>query len=604
MIEKKGAFLTQHPLFLVLVICGCIGFAFGLSTSTWQVTVETGQVLSGIVQYPKDNAFYMYHIKVFTIINQFSALLLRIGFSERIASIFISGLLGLLSFEAIGTVIFAVSGNAILSILGVILIYLTDFTGHGVVYPIWLMGQPHTYGILGTSFAVLCIGLLGCRAYRAGLFCVALAPCVHPSIGLWMALMVAVCALLDWRFVSTVFKKYYPYFLTGLFITALSAAYQIHLMRDLPQIDPQIKEQYFNAYIKYWDSHRTPLYWQGDASNGHFPWGVVYCLYSIITGLIGQKLFKENRAVVFIFRIVTVSGILSLLLGFLTQLPPDRIPPILLIFMPGRFINVNNLALVALLYGILTTDSSKSYTINFRIFALLVISSLFSRHDEAIVVVLAILLFWVGYLTFGKPAYSRYKEHRIKNGYVYLTLIGIVLCLAINLPREKYVNRFIRSPERFEDWTNNKFYSTISNRNGLLLITHYSAQIQVRTRRKILVDMSSPNFFSYTPESAIVFDRILRRIYGVDLLTPLPEHLQHQEVFSELYKPVWEERAQTDWQEIRREFDVTDVLTPLDWKLNLPVVDRNEMTILYSIPAPSQDLLSYQVDLKDIQYCP
>ncbi len=601
MLEQKGALLTQRPLCLVFAICGCIGFAFGLSTSTWQVTVETGQVLSGIVQYPKDNAFYMYHIKVFTIMNQFSALLLRIGFSERFACIFISGFLGLLSFEAIGTVIFAVSGNVVLSILGVILIYLTDFTGHGVVYPIWLMGLPHTYGILGTSFAVLCIGLLGCRAYHGGLFCIALAPCVHPSIGFWIALIVAVCALLDWRFVSSVFKKYYPYFLVGLFITALSAAYQIHLMQDLPQIDPQIKEQYFNAYIKYWDSHRTPLYWQGDASDGHFPWGVVYCLYSIITGLIGQKLFKENKATVLVFRIVAISGILSLLLGFLTQLPPDKIPSILLIFMPGRFINVNNLALVALLYGILTTDSHRSYTANLRIFAVLVLTSLFTRYDEAIAVVLVIILLWIGYLTFGNQAFMLLnRKHRIRNGYVYLTLIGIVLCLAINLPREKYVNRFIRSPERFNDWTNNEFYSTISNRDGLLLITHYSAQIQVRTRRRILVDMASPNFFSYTPESAIVFDRILRRIYGVDLLTPLPEHLQHQEVFSELYKPVWEERAQTDWQEIRREFDVTDVLTPLDWKLNLPVVDRNETTILYSIPAPSQDLLSYHVNLKDI----
>jgi len=69
MLEQKGSLLTQRPLCLVFAICGCIGFAFGLSTSTWQVTVEVGQVLSGIVQYPKDNAFYMYHIKVFTIIN-------------------------------------------------------------------------------------------------------------------------------------------------------------------------------------------------------------------------------------------------------------------------------------------------------------------------------------------------------------------------------------------------------------------------------------------------------------------------------------------------------------------------------------------------------
>ena len=46
MLEQKGSLLTQRPLCLVFAICGCIGFAFGLSTSTWQVTVEVGQVLA------------------------------------------------------------------------------------------------------------------------------------------------------------------------------------------------------------------------------------------------------------------------------------------------------------------------------------------------------------------------------------------------------------------------------------------------------------------------------------------------------------------------------------------------------------------------------
>ena len=582
--ENIDGQLDQRSLLLGFAICGCIGFAFGLSNSTWQVTVETGQVLSGIVEYPKDNPFYMYHIKVFTIVNHFSSLLLRVGISERVASIIISGLLGLISFEAIGTLIFTISRNVFLSIIGVMLIYLADFTGDGVVYPIWLMGQSHTYGILGTSFAVLSVGLLGCRAYRASLFCIALAPCVHPSIGLWIALVVAVCALLDWRFSSQVLMKYYPYFLAGLLITALSAAYQIHLMVNLPKIDLHIKEQYLNAFIKYWDSHRIAFYWQANSQNRHFPWGIIYCLYSIFASLIGQKLFKENRSIVMVFRIVTLSGILSLLLGFLTQLPQERVPSILLIFMPGRYVNINNLMLVALLYGILTADSNKPYTANYKVFALLVISSFFSRHDEVKVVVLAILLIWVAYLTYGKPALDRYKVQRSQKGYAYLTLICMVLYLTINLPREKYFTNFIWSPEPLEDRTNNKFYSTISKRDGLLLITHYSSLIQLKTRRAILADMASPNFFTYAPESAIVFNRILEQVYGVDLLTPPPAHLRHLEIRPELYKALWESRDLLKWQNIRQIFSVTDVLAPIDWNLKLPIIAKDKTAILYEIP--------------------
>jgi hypothetical protein len=69
--------------------------------------------------------------------------------SERIVSIVFSGLLGMVSFQAISLFIFAISRNIYISVIGVIFIYLTNLVGDGVVYPIWLLGQQHTYGMLG-----------------------------------------------------------------------------------------------------------------------------------------------------------------------------------------------------------------------------------------------------------------------------------------------------------------------------------------------------------------------------------------------------------------------------------------------------------------------
>jgi hypothetical protein len=40
-----------------------------------------------------------------------------------------------------------------------------------------------------------------------------------------------------------------------------------------------------------------------------------------------------------------------------------------------------------------------------------------------------------------------------------------------------------------------------------------------------------------------------------------------------------------EWREIGREFSVTDILTPADWRLSLPAAAEGEGMVLYEIPA-------------------
>ena len=55
----------------VLIVSGVLGFAVGaIKFPTWQVAVESAQVVAGIVQYPAGNPFYIYHVKLWTILTQ------------------------------------------------------------------------------------------------------------------------------------------------------------------------------------------------------------------------------------------------------------------------------------------------------------------------------------------------------------------------------------------------------------------------------------------------------------------------------------------------------------------------------------------------------
>jgi hypothetical protein len=96
--------------------------------------------------------FSLYHAELWTILHQALAVLLRIGFSEILLSKLLSGVIGMLSLQALAMVVYAVSGDALVSMGTAGLFFVTRATDFGVLYPIYLMGTSHTYGIVGLSY--------------------------------------------------------------------------------------------------------------------------------------------------------------------------------------------------------------------------------------------------------------------------------------------------------------------------------------------------------------------------------------------------------------------------------------------------------------------
>ena len=64
----------------VLLLSGILGFGVGMiGFPDWQVAVETAQVVAGLVPYPPDNIFYIYHTRLWTALHQMLAVALRRG---------------------------------------------------------------------------------------------------------------------------------------------------------------------------------------------------------------------------------------------------------------------------------------------------------------------------------------------------------------------------------------------------------------------------------------------------------------------------------------------------------------------------------------------
>src|SRR5207247_11253000 len=110
----------------------------------WQVGVETSQMLVGFVQYPHSNLLFIYHIKLWTLLHPICAPLLAAGVSEIRLSLILSGVLGMVTFQALSMVVYAFSHDVLMSIGAAALIFFTRAAEYGPVFGLFLLGTENS----------------------------------------------------------------------------------------------------------------------------------------------------------------------------------------------------------------------------------------------------------------------------------------------------------------------------------------------------------------------------------------------------------------------------------------------------------------------------
>jgi hypothetical protein len=588
----------------VLVVSGALGLGVGLAWADWQVCVETAQVLAGLVRYPPDNPFFIYHVKLWTLLHQVCALLLKAGLSEMTVSILISGLMGMLSLQALALVVYALSRSVALAIGAACLIVFTGAADHGVMYPVMLFGTSHTYGAIGLSYVVLVVGLLGSGWTRSAAFLLGLAPAVHPSLGLWLGLLLAVVVLWDYRRARVELRPALPHLAAGAVLTAASLAVQLGMRPELPSLEPGEARRYLSAFVGFWDWHRQPVYIHRI--------GVRFNLGAMALALIWLRWFAADlpRPATWLLRFVAVSAALSVGLVFVSWLPPDSVPITLLVLMPSRLLNINAMIAVAVLFGLL--GAYRSGAASHVVTALLSLGLLLGdssalwgflpggpwvvwrRYIDPLQVVgiaaVALIVVAVspaadaarsGQRAAGEPgsrgARGRLASARIVSG----SLLGSAAILLLLLGWQRASNLGWAS---FGDAAERALFETAAAGEGLLLTGGDLHLIQLRTRRPVLIDGGGLDALPYSLEAAPEMERILREVYGIDLFHPPREARGGGRVPQSANRQVWERYSLEQWREIRRRYHVTQVLSNADWRLDLPPLALSRWLKLNEIP--------------------
>lgn len=587
----------RWQVFGVLAVSGVLGFRVGaVGFPDWQVAVESAQVAAGLVEYPPGNPFYIYHTKLWTVLHQVLAVLLLSGVSEISLSVLVSGLLGMVSFQALSMVVYALAGDPLLAIGSAPLVFFGRMAEFGVVYPIWLVGTSHTYGVLGLSYVVLVAALLGAGCYRTGGILLGAAPAVHPSLGAWLILIVALCFAWDLRRSRHDLRPGLPYFLAGCGLTLISLVVQLAVISDAPPIASAAADRYLAAFVAYWDAHRRPV--------RPFSDGVLLNIGVLALALLWLRFFVADlpRPAVFLLRLVAVTAVLGLGFSAVSWIPPDRQPRFFLIAMPPRLLNINAMIFAAVLMGL--TGRYRNMLWGQVLMLLLVGEMLLSSRS----------LVWAG-------ADQAVVPHVFYNPLNTLaaTSLGLIVCVgvstwrrraasasALDAPRRPaalaigtsraavlgllvYVGaRTMQLPlqrtDPFLDRTTDIVLHLAAEGQGLLATGGELHLVQLRTRRPVLLDGGGLDGLPYSLEGAPEMERILRDVYSIELLNPPEEARRAGMIPRGLGKTIWEGYSPEKWQAIAQTYNVTQVLAYADWTLKLPVAARNRTFTLYDIP--------------------
>lgn len=563
----------------VLAASGVIGFVLGVAHVEWQWAVEHAQVLSGVVAYPPDRPTTTLLAGPWSLLNQILALALGAGATEGALSWVLSGLLGSVSCQAIATLVFAISGRAMLSIAGLFVVMASRATDWGPSYPIALFGTGHTYGVAGLSLGALAIGLAGCGALRSSAWIVGLLPAVHASLGAFLWIVVgfawAVIALTDRARAREIARAAYAPLAFALALVVSS--YLFARMLAPPALpageDPAA---YLRAFLEHWDGHRRPV----AAFDPSVRIALGLSLVSIVSFRLDRARAPESLRVMWL--VAAVSGLLGFIAILATQIDPARQPAWMIAIMPGRLLNIALMLAAPVLFGLSVVQPGRAGVIAP---ALLATGLLFSRKSAVwtelfgysaegskpgfdqltILGVGAVALVILSAVRRAQAAGGNASAPSGPIGRVILAGLGLIGALTVAVPAAR---EFGARRHHLTDWRSSPVFASATG-PGTVLTGGNAWLIPLRTRSAILVDIGALDVLPYHPAAAPAVARLLRDIYGVDLMHPPAGILPAGRVPADLNKQTWEGFSRDRWREISQNYGVTRVVTDAGWKLNL-----------------------------------
>jgi hypothetical protein len=560
-----------------LATSALIGFALGLCFPAWHVAIEPAQVAAGLVSYPADNPYALYEMRVWNVWHQLLTPLLVAGVPERTLTFALSGVVGAINFAALCLFALAMGASPPLALAAPLLTWFFNplVMQWGFNYPILLVGQGHTYGMVGLAWLALACGALGAGRLASGAFLIGVAPAFHASLGAWLALIAGIAGL-------TMFARLRPHLGAllrggGLGVAVAAASFAAHQIGRAPEpsIDPALAQRYLDTFVHLWDAHRVPpeLHW-------NFALLLTATLLAASIAIRRRRELDVGRALA--LRIFVGTACLGLALAAVLYLVPERaLPDALLIAMPTRMLNFPVLLYVPLVLGV--AWAMRGDPIARGVLAVLAVAAVaWPAADWLQTVVLPGLGLATTFLVWrGERARALPRLDPTLRAVLVLGIgIGIVLEVPVALRGRPRRAAAVRAP------ATDAALAAASQVEGLIAVAPGVNTAQAATRRPIVLDPGALDMLPYALAGAPQVERILGDLYGIDFFNPPGSAIRQGVVPYGMAKKIWESRAPVGWHATASRIGFTHVLVPSLWKIDLPLVAKSDVYALYRVPPP------------------
>ena len=568
----------QNKIIATTFLCFFSGFIVAIfGFPCWQHAVEGAQVLAGLVQYPGTSSpFGLYEQKVWTLLHQILAALLSAGISEIKLSLVLSGLMGAFSYAALGLGILSFTRSQMIAWLAPFFIQFTEACSYSTTYPVSFMGTSTTYGVLGLALLMLCFALYGLGMQKSAGFLLGLLLSIHVSLGLW-GILIFTCLFISEKKINRNFIR--SFLFPGLVVTGLSfSAHIFHHHEFL--IHKDISKDLLLTFIREWDSHRQPVYWNDP--------GAWIVLFSLILTFACLKFHRQQipETAISYLKIILIADILSVLAIFLSQVPLNIIPlrillPMLLL-MPTRLTCIATISFPITLIGLFFRHRSGFFL---SLAGVVFLTAIYKSKPDPYIAMMISSFFLCVYHQI-KPINEDLKKSIESIPIYFLRTLAIALLAynAYQIGRMVVTHSKMRLAE-LKNYGNDSLFYAASKGSGLLLTSADLNAIQLVTRRPILLDGGALDMVVYAPETASQVEKILREIYDTDWFHPPAETWHYAVLPSNGGRKLWESLQTADWNRLREKYGTTSLITYTDWKIQLPLISRNSNYALYDIPA-------------------
>jgi hypothetical protein len=531
--------------------------------------IESAQALAGLVDYARDNPFYIYHLNTWSLLHQLLAVALELGTTERQLAFAVSALIGAASYWVIAYCAWNLGLRNAGVVLIPLVIHLLRLNDHGPLYPVWLMGSHSSYGIIGLTLGMAAANLFVDRhGLKAGTLLTA-SLAVHPLLASFTIAALAFAIRLSpaLRAIARE-RRFHVGLVIGLAITAASlmAFLQVRIGGS-PQDDPAEQALLLKAFTAHWSTHAVQL--------PLLSLGAAMALVSALLPLLSIRL-RQNPLAIF----ASGASVLGLAAGALSWIPLHLLHPLLEKVLLVRYVSYGiffaPVALLAVLF-----IRNVGLALVFSVVGLaFVLATPGAPPRDALVAILAALCLL--------PArHASGRRDRLVLGTTVSCVTAAVLTLALMRasPEMRFAYRFPVTlfHADMQDRTTDAFWARVASDEGVLV--HASMDcIQLLTRRPVAMSHAI-NQMSYVPESGPAINRVMKTAFGLDLLHPPASPYPHSGTLDErLYGETWCKRPLAEWSAIGRALGITNVLAWKGCMLDLPLEAETERFRYYRVP--------------------